>query len=164
MKSVEKLDIKKLCNFYASDVHLSVMLLPYISKEIDNDVEITTIFEKTQKEEFEKIIEKLNLKNKEIILKINWIENCTEEKIENKLKGIYKYGKKNVIIIGGSETYILFINNIISNLYNKQKEIGCEPKIKIIDCYNIEEIESNMKDIANKYDGIINTINCFEKV
>ena len=45
MEYVAQQNIKKLCNFYVSDLHLSVMLLPYLNKQINEDVEITTIFE-----------------------------------------------------------------------------------------------------------------------
>ena len=158
MKSVEQQNIKKLCNFYVSDVHLSVMLLPYISKEINNDVEVTTIFEKTQKKDFEEILEKLNIKNKEQILNINWIGNCTEDEIEKNIKTSFKCGKRNTIIIGGGEKYISNINNLINN------ELSKNSNIKIIDCYNIEEIESNMKSIIKKYDGVINTLKCIKNV
>ena len=64
MKYVGERCMKKLCNFYVSDLHLSVMLLPYISKQVNEDVEITTIFEKLKKENIEKILDKLNVKNK----------------------------------------------------------------------------------------------------
>ena len=65
MKSVEQQKIKKLCNFYVSEVHLSVMLLPYINNEINEDVEVTTVFEKLERKDFEKILDKLNIENKE---------------------------------------------------------------------------------------------------
>ena len=87
MKYVGQQNIKKLCNFYVSDLHLSVMLLPYISKQINEDVEITTIFEKLDKENIEAVLEKLNVKNKEEILNINWFNSNkdTYEKAENNI-------------------------------------------------------------------------------
>ena len=88
MKYVGQHNIKRLCNFYVSDLHLSVMLLPYINKQINEDVEITTIFEKLEKENFEAVLDKLNVKNKEKILNINWfnVNKYTYEKIENKIE------------------------------------------------------------------------------
>ena len=85
MEYVGQQNIKKLCNFYVSDLHLSVMLLPYISKQINEDVEITTIFEKLEKNDMEAILDKINVKNKNEILNINWLENnenrrCNKEK------------------------------------------------------------------------------------
>ena len=61
MEYVEQQNIKKLCNFYVSDLHLSVMLLPYLNKQINEDVEITTIFEKLEKETIGTILDKLNV-------------------------------------------------------------------------------------------------------
>lgn len=156
MKYVEQHCIKKLCNFYASNLHLSVMLLPYLSKQLNEDVEITTIFEELKKENIEEILDKLNVKNKNEILNINWFNSnkFTNEKIENAInKGIEK-NKKVTIIIGGNKEYVLNINNVINNyLENKIQDFN----VKIINCYNVEEVGANMKLIANEYDGILNT-------
>ena len=161
MKSVEQTNIKKLCNFYVSDIHLSVMLLPYINKEIDEDVEVTTIFEKLKKENFEKILDKLNVKNKQKILNINWFNNkVTEEKIEEILNNKINKNKKNTIIIGGDKKIISIVNKKIEDYLENNKTCN----IKIIDCYNVEEVSSEMKSIVKDYDGILNTtsqiVNC----
>lgn len=156
MEYVGQQNIKKLCNFYVSDLHLSVMLLPYISKQINEDVEITTIFEKLEKNEFESILEKLNVKNKNEILNINWIENNnnTYQKIENAVeKSIYN-NKKVTIIIGGNSNYISDKNNEIIKLLNS---VETAKDVKIINCYNIEETGIDMKEIVKHYDGILNT-------
>ena len=159
MKNVEEQNIKKYCNFYVSDIHLSVVLLPYINREIDNNVEVTTIFEKLNKGNFEEVIKKINVNNKEKILNINWICNYTKEEVNKKIKEIISCGKKHTIIIGGGEDFILSINKIINYEINNSKN-----NIKIIDCYNIEEIKSNMENIVHKYNGILNTINSLKNV
>ncbi|MBR2241022.1 MAG: hypothetical protein IJ890_06565 [Clostridia bacterium] len=153
MKYVGQQNIKKLCNFYVSDLHLSVMLLPYISKQINEDVEITTIFEKIKKENIEAILEKMNVKNKNEILKINWLNN-TNEKIKKVLDDSITNNKKVTIIIGGNEKYVTDNNNYIKD-YIKEKNY--DVNLKIIDCYNVEEVGINMKSIVKKYDGILNT-------
>lgn len=155
MEYVGQQNIKKLCNFYVSDLHLSVMLLPYISKQINEDVEITTIFEKLEKQNIETVLDKLNVKNKEKILNINWFnsDKDTYEKIENTIEKSIKDNKKMTIIIGGNKKYILDTNkNIINYLKNNNNS-----NIKIINCYNIEEIGNDMKSIVKEYDGILNT-------
>lgn len=154
MKNVDQQNIKKICNFYVSDIHLSVVLLPYINNEINNNVEVTTIFEKTNKENFEEVLNKINVNNKEKILNINWICNYTKEEINKKIKEIISCGKKHTIIIGGGEEFILLINKIINC-----EIINSKNHIKIIDCYNIEETKSNLNNIVCKYDGILNTMN-----
>ena len=153
MKNVEQQNIKKLCNFYVSDLHLSVMLLPYISRMINEDVEITTIFEKIEKEDFEKVLNKLNVKNKEKILNINWFNNKkTEEKFKELLK---ENNKKNILIIGGNEKYVKNKNEKIIKIINEEK-INVNNTI-IINCFNVEEMSTEMKDIIKKYDGVLNT-------
>lgn len=156
MKNVEQQNIKKLCNFYVSDVHLSVMLLPYISNEINKDVEITTIFEKLEKENIEEILDKLNVQNKEKILNIKWFNSNkdTYEKIENTIDENINNRKKQTIIIGGNKNYVTETNKRIINYINKNNY----ENVKIINCFNVEEVENEMKEIVTKYDGILNTI------
>lgn len=156
MKYVGERCMKKLCNFYVSDLHLSVMLLPYISKQVNEDVEITTIFEKLKKENIEKILDKLNVKNKNEILNINWFNSNqdTYEKIKNTIEKSIKDNKKITIIIGGTQNYVLNNNN---NIVNKLQEKYDMSNVKIIDCYNVEELNTDMKQIVRKYDGILNT-------
>lgn len=157
MEYVAQQNIKKLCNFYVSDLHLSVMLLPYLNKQINEDVEITTIFEKLEKETIETILDKLNVKNKEKILNINWFNSNidTYDKIEKTIDKDIKDNKKITIIIGGNKDYILE-NNINILKYLEEKNTNFE-NIKIINCFSIEEVGTNMKSIVSEYDGILNT-------
>ena len=156
MEYVGERCMKKLCNFYVSDLHLSVMLLPYISKQINEDVEITTIFEKLKKENIEIILDKLNVKNKNEILNINWFNSNqdTYEKIENTIEKSIKENKKVTIIIGGNQNYVVNNNENIVKYLEEKYDMS---NVKIIDCYNVEELNTDMKLIANKYDGILNT-------
>lgn len=156
MEYVGQQNIKTYCNFYASDLHLSVMLLPYLSKQINEDVEITTIFENVKKENIEEVLEKLNVKNKEKILNINWFNSNKDknEEIEDTIKNNLQKKKQNVVIIGGNEDYINENNSMIFELLNNVKNIN---NIKVINCYNIEEIKSDMSEIVKQYDGILNT-------
>lgn len=157
MEYVGQQNIKKLCNFYVSDLHLSVMLLPYLNKQINEDVEITTIFEKLEKENIETVLDKLNVKNKEKILNINWFNSNkdTYEKIENTIDKNIKDNKKVTIIIGGNKNYILENNKNIIN-YLEEKNMNFE-NVKIINCFDVEEVGTNMKSIVKQYDGILNT-------
>ena len=150
MEYVGEQNIKKLCNFYVSDLHLSVMLLPYISKQLNEDVEITTI------------LDKLKVKNKERILKINWFNNhinksqetIIDKEIEKIINNTINNHKKIMIIIGGNKNFVEKNNKkIMEYLHSNQQYTD----IKIIDCYDIEEVGADMKLIANKYDDILNT-------
>ena len=154
MGYVGQQNIKRLCNFYVSDLHLSVMLLPYLSKQVNEDVEITTIFEKTEKEAIEEVLEKLNVKNKNEIMEINWFEKNTNEDVKNTIEKDLENNKKITIIIGGNKKFVLDNNEKIMSYLN---EMETNSEIKIINCYNIEEIANDMKSIVKEYDGILNT-------
>lgn len=160
MEYVGQQNIKKLCNFYVSDLHLSVMLLPYISRQVNEDVEVTTIFEKLEKEKMETVLNKLNVRNKEEILNINWLnsDKDTYEKIENALENSIEKSiqdnKKVTIIVGGNREYIQE-NNL--NIMRIVEDRHINSNIKLINCYDVEEVGNNMGSIIKEYDGILNT-------
>ena len=112
--------------------------------------------EALDKENIEAVLEKLNVKNKEEILNINWFNSNkdTYEKIENTIDKSIKNNKKTTIIIGGNKNYISENNETIMKYLNSKKNIS---NIKIIDCYNVEEVGMDMKSIVKKYDGLLNT-------
>ena len=68
-KSIERMDnmvleekkVKNICNFYVSEYHLEIMLLPYISKKIDNEENITIITEIDLESTLNVVIERINL-------------------------------------------------------------------------------------------------------
>ena len=138
---LEEKKVKNICNFYVSEYHLEIMLLPYISKKIDNEENITIITEIDLKATLDVVIERINLdKNKkEKIKKIGWNIQNIENIIPN----------TNVILIGSKK----FINEKIFELKERQVEI-----LEIIACYNYNEVKNDMKEIVSKYDGMLNTL------
>ena len=58
---LEEKKVKNICNFYVSDYHLEIMLLPYISKKIDNEENITIITEIDLESTLNVVIERINL-------------------------------------------------------------------------------------------------------
>ena len=153
MKSVEYKDIKTLCSFYVSDVHLSVMLIPYISKQLSEDVEVTTIFENLDKQKIEEILNKTNVKDKRKILKIDWSKK-NNSKIK-KLNKVLDTNKDVVVIIGGSQKFISSYNEkVFKVILNKEYKYQ---NIKVINCFDINEVNCNVKNIAEKYGKILNT-------
>ena len=153
MNKLMQQSMKKYCIFYASDVHLSVMLLPYINREINDQNEITAIFEKIRISEIEKIIEKINTNNKNKILNIKWICAEDENNLKESLSDLLNINKKNTIIVGGCQNFINKINEEVLNATKDNVEIA-----KVVDCYNIEENIEDIQNLTNKYDGIINTL------
>ena len=130
---------EKSCVFYVSNYHFEMISLPYISKKLEENKKILILTQENLEETINKLISKINFKEqkKNKILEINW-KNNNDEKIE--------------IFIKGNEEYIKNTNKNIDKIINNYKNI------KIIDCYNIEEIEPKINNIKNSYEKIISTI------
>lgn len=135
--------IQKLCCFYASDWHLTVMLLPYINSKIEENTSIYMKCENNIEEKMETLLDKLLIKNKESIKNINWNETVEEEYDD----------KEKIYIVSGNETYIETKNNLIEQYYMNK-----ETKVKIINCYELSE-KNDLNDIIEKngYTQILNT-------
>lgn len=147
-------NIKKICNFYVSDWHLAVMLLPYISKEINEGVKITTIFERNIRDNIEKLVERLNLKNESEILQINW-SNKNSDSIEKYIQENLNEKGENLFIINGDKKYIEDSNE---KLFKCIKEKGLKNSlVKIVDCYEVNKNEEKMYNIIKMHDSILNT-------
>ena len=138
---LEEKKVKNICNFYVSEYHLEIMLLPYISKKIDNEENITIITEIDLESTLNVVIERINLDKdkKEKIKKIGWNIQNIENIIPN----------TNVILIGSKK----FINEKVFDLKERQVE-----NLEIIACYNYNEVKNDMKEIVSKYDGMLNTL------
>ena len=138
---LEEKKVKNICNFYVSEYHLEIMLLPYISKKIDNEENITIITEIDLESTLNVVIERINLDKdkKEKIKKIGWNIQNIENIIPN----------TNVILIGSKK----FINEKVFELKERQVE-----NLEIIGCYNYNEVKNDMKEIVSKYDGMLNTL------
>ena len=138
---LEEKKVKNICNFYVSEYHLEIMLLPYISKKIDNEENITIITEIDLESTLNVVIERINLDKdkKEKIKKIVWNIQNIENIIPN----------TNVILIGSKK----FINEKVFELKERQVE-----NLEIIACYNYNEVKNDMKEIVSKYDGMLNTL------
>ena len=57
-------NVKKVCGFYVSNIHLTTMVLPYIKNQIEMDEKFETILEYNLKEYIDKILSNLIKKNK----------------------------------------------------------------------------------------------------
>ncbi len=140
---------EKTCAFYASDYHFEMISLPYIEKNLEKDNEIIVLTENNLQDTINTLLSKTNLKEekKQKIQKINWKVN-DEEKIE-KINNNIRNNKDTIIFIKGNKKYIKNMNKNLEKLKNDKTEI------KIIDCYNIEEISEEVKDIAKGYNKIL---------
>lgn len=142
---------EKLCAFFASDYHFEMISLPYINNKIQNNKEIIIFTENDLEETINKLISRINLKevDKNKILNINWKND--DVKKEEKIKENIKNKKETIIFVKGKTKYIENVNK------NIEKNIDNNDVIKIVDCYDIEEIKDNISNIAIKYDAILST-------
>lgn len=142
---------EKICTFYASDYHFEMISLPYIDKKIEEDKEIVVLTENNLEETIKTLISKMNLKEdkKDKILNINW-KNDDLNKFK-KINNNVKEQKEMVIFIKGKENYIRNINKNIEKWTEKSKNI------KIIDCYDMDEVSEKIEVIMDEYKKILNT-------
>lgn len=142
---------ENMCAFYASDYHFEMIILPYLDKKIEENNNIVIFTENNLNDTIDVLISKTNLKEekKEKILQLNW-KNDDLKKFEN-LKEYEKDSKEICVFIKGTENYIKNVKNNISE--NSQKS-----KLKIIDCYSVDDIQGNINNVAKNYKNILNTM------
>lgn len=147
-------NFKRMCSFYVSDIHLSTMILPYLSEKIEKGEILTTFLEKDIQKEMELLMTKTNIKEKlkEIIRSVNWNRTklISYENIKEHIKQ-YK-GAINVLVVG-TEEYI----NIVSENLKKYLSENNEVKIKEIDAYMLEENKNKFDEILKRYKYMLNT-------
>ena len=138
---VENNEAQKYCGVYANDMHLIVMLIPYIEKELEKGNKITTILENSLEDEINLFIKKVMLgkskKNK--IRNIRWSKNLLSDEQIAEIRN-------RTILIKGSNEFINNVNNVLNGKNNK-----------IINCYDIETFEENSSEILEEHRAILNT-------
>ena len=136
--------VEKLCNFYASKYHLSIILLEYLKEKNAKKSKVTTFMQDEIEDELNVLIDKYkyNIDNtKDINFKVT----------KDILKKEINLAKKNIFIVQGNLDYIREANEYI--LENLQKNTNA----KIINCYNFAYQKLYMKDIISKSDKILFT-------
>ena len=148
--NVQENNLTKLCSFYVSDWHLVTMLLPYINKKINEQAKIATILENDLEENIVTLVEKLNLKNKDKILELNWNKTIERKNVFTNLEE----NSELIIIINGNKEFIKNKNEKL-NKYLLTHRVN--KKIKIINCYEVIEFNGSIEEILDEHDKILNT-------
>lgn len=140
-------NFEKICSFYASDYHLEMIMIPYINKKIDEQVKVEIITEKELDETAKEVIARINIpeKRKKEILKIDWNNNKIEKVRKNEKK------REKVIFVIGKQNYIKNINRELDKILEKNM------KLKVVNCYSLEDIQDNMAEIVGHYTKVLNT-------
>lgn len=148
---MEKVNNKeKICMFFASDYHFEMISVPYINKNLKNNKNVIVITENDLNQTIEEFLSKVNIKEEEknSIRKLDW-KNDDENKLKE-LKNLANEKKDTVVFIKGEE-------NFISNINNKIKDIDSDKNLKIVDCYDISEVQDSVRKIVNGYSEILST-------
>ena len=143
---------EKNCIFYVSDYHFEMISLPYMSKNMEEEKKIVVLTENSLEDTVKTLALKINLKDekKQRLLEINWKKDD-----ENKLNKIKKYVDEEediIIFIKGKNEYIKQMNGKIEKVAQNYSNI------KIIDCYNLEEVDECLGDIMVRYNNVIGTV------
>lgn len=146
--------IKRMCSFYASDIHLTTMMLPYLVTKVEKGDKIYTFLDHSVEKEIQILLSKLNLKNKtlETIKSINW-KAKTETEFNNIKEWKNIAGKEIYILVIGKSKNIREINQKIEKLMENNKNL----KINIINFFDINDINNGIKEILKNHDKILNT-------
>jgi hypothetical protein len=141
---------EKACLFFTSDYHFEMISLPYIKENIKNNKNVIVISENNLEETIAKLVSQINLNNeeKEKILNINWSNNDVDKFKE--IKKAKEANEETIIFVKGKENYIENINNNIKNWIGNNNT-------KVINCYDINEVQENVKNIVKNYDNVLIT-------
>ena len=157
---MEDFRIKKVCAFNVSSIHFSIMILPYINKELNSKKDIITVLENNLEDNVNEVISKILLSNeeKEKILNLNWMETDIEKmNIKEKLFKKITNDKDLCFVIYGGEKYINKVNKIINEILKQEKNSIPDKKIKIINNYKVKDFKENISEILDNHDVIVNT-------
>lgn len=151
--------IKKVCGFYVSSIHLITMLLPYLNKQLEENIKVIPFLEFDLRKNVETILSKIVIsqRNKDNLLKMNWKNSKVQKfaNVENKIKNEMRNEKEAIILISGSKKYIEMANEMVEKYFSKYK--GCKKYITIINCFEVGEFDDDIKEILDEHEYIINT-------
>lgn len=135
---------EKVCCFFASDYHFEMIALPYINTNMDNNKNVKIFSQNDLEKTVNTLVSKINLKDdrKEDILNLDWSK-------KDNLDSVGTIDENSVVFIKGEEDYINRVNQ-------KLKENNLD-NIKVINCYEIDEVKDHVDNIMEKYDRILNT-------
>ena len=157
---MENLKIKRVCGFNVSSIHFSMMILPYLNKELEEKKEIIILLEGNLERNIKQVLSKvtLNKEAKEKILSLDWKStNIDKVNIEKKIKQKITKEKNLCFIIYGDEKYINKANKDLNICFTKYEKFITNKEIKIINSYSVTDFKENIREILDNHDTIFNT-------
>lgn len=154
MINQENKNQKRICSFFASDYHFEMISLPFIEKELEDEKKIIVFTENNLDNTIEKVLKNINLKEekKNKIKQLDWKSetNFKLQELQN-----CEDNQEMVVFIKGGESYIQSMNK-------KLNEIVSNKNVKIIDCYDINQMNVDLTDVAQNYSEVLNTMGKME--
>lgn len=141
--TANKQTTEKKCCFYVSDFHLEMTIVPYINRKMAENKNIIIITENKLDESVKILISRMNIKNKEEILKLDW-NNKDISKIVNK--------NDLIIITNGSKKFIEEKENEINKILRE------EQSVELIDCYLFDEVKDEIIEITETHTEVLNNL------
>ena len=141
---------EKLCLFFASDYHFEMISLPYINESLKENKNVIIMTENNLDSSVDKVLSNVNLakEEKDKITKIDW-KNDDVNKFRE-IKSANENGKETIIFVKGKENYINSVNANIKNWVNNGE-------VKVVDCYDINEVYEDVSSIAKNYNRVLST-------
>ena len=141
---------ERICSFYVSDYHFEMITLPYIENEIKQNHNIVILTENDLENTIKKVLNNVNFseEDKNRIFALDWSENDLY-KLDSITKNMTRNLKTTVFIKGG-KNYVQKMNSYIQEIIDSKN-------INSIDCYFIDDVQNQVKDIVCQYDGVLNT-------
>lgn len=137
-----------LCTFYASDYHLEMIMLPYINNNLKENKNIYVFTQNNLEETIHTLVDNVNLKEEmkdKILNNIDWKNNDIE-----KYTKLIKDKNETIIFVKGNENYIEKVNTNLDEIKNYKQ-------FEIVDCYDLNEINTDMKILANNHKSVLKT-------
>lgn len=141
---------ERLCLFFASDYHFEMISLPYINENLKKNNNVIIMTENDLNGTVDKLLSRVNLnkEEKDKITKIDW-KNDDVSKFKY-IKEANENGKETIIFVKGKENYINSVNENIGNWISNSE-------IKVVDCYDVNEVYENVPTIAKNYSKVLST-------
>lgn len=142
--------VEKLCLFFASDYHFEMISLPYISENLKKNKNVIMMTENNLDGTVDELLSRVNLskEDKEQIFKVDWKSDDLNK--FRQIKSANEEGKETIIFVKGKENYIDSINKNIENWISVKD-------MKVIDCYDINEVHEEVGNIAKRYNKVLST-------
>lgn len=141
---------EKVCLFFASDYHFEMISLPFINKELNDDKNVVVMTENSLDDTVDELLSKINLNqnDRDKLKGIDWSANDFTKL--NDVKCASEEGKKSIVFVKGKENYISNVNKNMENLINSGD-------VKVIDCYDINEVHDDVSHIVKSYGQVLST-------